>query len=318
AWEELWGVTLDQLADYNILHDPQLEAKGVSPYIHRAFAGEAVTIPAVEYDPAQTLPGLARHEDSRRWVAAVAYPLKDRQGRVREVVLIHQDISERKRAEEALRVSEERFRTFVDHAADGFFLHEQETARVLDVNRRACESLGYTRDELIGMTPFDFDADVTIALIEGRIRKLFSGEMIAFESRHRRKDGTVFPVEIRGKAFWEGGRGFIVSLVRDMTERKRAEEALRESEERFRGTFENAAVGIAHEDLAGRFLRFNKRFCAILGYESEELVGKTLPDVTHPEDLADDLAKFGALTRGETSSYTMEKRFFRKDGAAIW
>ena len=105
---------------------------------------------------------------------------------------------------------------------------------------------------------------------------------------------------------------------RDTTERKRAEEALRESEERFRGTFENAAVGIAHEDLNGRFLRLNERFCAILGYPSNELVGKTHSDVTYPEDLAADLAKFDALTRGESSSYTMEKRFIRKDGSLVW
>jgi PAS domain S-box-containing protein len=93
---------------------------------------------------------------------------------------------------------------------------------------------------------------------------------------------------------------------------------IRESEERFRGTFENAAVGIAHEDLDGRFLRFNERFCAILGYPSNELVGKTLSDLTYPEDLSADLAKFGALTRGELSSYMMEKRFIRKDGTPVW
>ena len=71
---ELWGDTLDQLADYNILHDPQLEAKGASPYIMRAFAGEAVTISALEYDPEDTLPDRTRHENSRRWVAASPTP----------------------------------------------------------------------------------------------------------------------------------------------------------------------------------------------------------------------------------------------------
>src|SRR5208283_3525471 len=109
-----------------------------------------------------------------------------------------------------------------------------------------------------------------------------------------------------------------IKIIQDITDRKRAEEALRESEARFRGTFENAAVGIAHEDLAGHFLRFNQKFCAILGYSPEELLGKTLSEVTYPEDLADDLARFNALTRGETSSYTMEKRFIRKDGTIIW
>src|SRR5208283_4587713 len=82
--------------------------------------------------------------------------------------------------------------------------------------------------------------------------------------------------------------------------------------------FENAAVGIAHEDLTGRFLRFNETFCAILGYLPTELVGKTLSEVTHPEDLAADLAQFGTLARGESTSYTMEKRFIRKDRSSLW
>ena len=107
-------------------------------------------------------------------------------------------------------------------------------------------------------------------------------------------------------------------LEQEIAERARAEAPLRASEERFRGTFENAAVGIAHEDLTGRFLRLNERFCAILGYPQTELVGKTLAEVTHPEDLAADLERFSALTLGESTSYTMEKRFIRKDGRSVW
>ncbi len=217
-------------------------------------------------------------------------------------------VLQRLHAEVALRESEQRFRTFVDHAADAFFLHEEGTARVLDVNRRACESLGYTRDELLGMTPFDFDPDLTPALFENRVHKINVGETIAFETRHRRKDGTVFPVEVRSQNFWEGGRQFFVSLARDITERKGAEEALRQSEALFRGTFENAAVGIDHVDLEGRFLRINQKFCEILGYTREEMCTKTWMEVTHPDDLAADLELYGRLLRGELASYTMEKR----------
>ncbi len=114
AWEDLWGVTLDQVADYNILEDRQLEAKGVLPYIRQAFAGEPAFIPAIAYDPNETIPGRTRHADPVRWVAAVAYPLKDAGGRVREVVLVHEDISARRRAEETLRRSEQRFRQLAD------------------------------------------------------------------------------------------------------------------------------------------------------------------------------------------------------------
>jgi PAS domain S-box-containing protein len=109
-------------------------------------------------------------------------------------------VAQRKRAEEALRASEQRFRTFVDHAADAFFLQDEQV-RFLDVNRQACESLGYTWDELVGMTPFDFVPDLTPAQVEDFVRQVDAGKTGAFEARHRRKDGTLFPVELRGKAF---------------------------------------------------------------------------------------------------------------------
>ena len=129
-----------------------------------------------------------------------------------------------------------------------------------------------------------------------------SGEVEEFNSVHRvqHRDGSYHWALVQGVLLRDAqGRPIRSSgSVIDINDLKRAEENLRESEERFRGTFENAAVGIAHEDLAGRFLRFNKKFCAILGYPPEELVGKTLAEVTHPEDLAADLAKFEASEAG--------------------
>jgi PAS domain S-box-containing protein len=137
------------------------------------------------------------------------------------------DITRLKCAEEALRASERQFRTFVDHAADAFFLQHGEQGRILDVNRQACASLGYTRNELIGKTPFDLDPDVLPANLEEFIRQLDAGQQATFESRHRRKDGTVFPVEVRAQAFWEGGQRFFVTLARDITDRKRLDAELR-------------------------------------------------------------------------------------------
>ena len=111
-------------------------------------------------------------------------------------------VIQRQRVEKALRESEQRFRTFVDHATDAFFLQDDRGV-ILDVNRQACESLGYTRDELVGKAPPDFDPDVTPAMLEKLAASLNAGDAVAFESRHRRKDGTVFPVDVRGRAFSE-------------------------------------------------------------------------------------------------------------------
>jgi PAS domain S-box-containing protein len=172
-----------------------------------------------------------RHKDgSDRWRLSRGVALRDPEGKPVRFIGSIVDITDLKRAEEAVRQSERRFRTFVDHATDAFFLFDDRNV-VLDANRQACQSLGYTRDELLGMTPLDFDPDVTRARLEEMERKLDDGKLMAFETRHRRKDGTVFPVEVRGQAFWEGGGRFVVALARDITERKRAEAALRQAKE---------------------------------------------------------------------------------------
>jgi two-component system, sensor histidine kinase and response regulator len=259
-----------------------------------------------------------RHKDgSDRWRLTRGVAVRNPQQKPVQFIGSFVDITELKQAGEALRKSEQRFRTFVDHATDAFFLFDDRNV-VLDVNRQACQSLGYPREELLGITPHDFDPDMTPAILNEIERKLADGQLMAFESRHRRKDGTTFPVEVRGQTFWEGGRRFTVASARDITERKLSEEALRESEERFRGTFENAAVGITHCDVHGRYLRVNQKYCEIAGYSREDLLSRNFNDLTHREDLAATRDKFIPLTRGDISSYSLEKRLVHKDGSSAW
>ncbi|PZV33990.1 AAA family ATPase [Mesorhizobium kowhaii] len=147
------------------------------------------------------------------------------EGSANQAVAFVLDLSERKRGEEKLRASESRFRTFVDHATDAFFLHTDDLT-VIDVNRQACEGLGYSREELIGMHPREFDGGLDQEALATVVNQVDSGQTTTFETLHRRKDGTVFPVEIRAGRFQLGHEWLRLSLVRDITDRKQAENAL--------------------------------------------------------------------------------------------
>ena len=165
-----------------------------------------------------------------------------------------QDITELREAERELRASEARFRTLVDHASDAFFLYNED-ATVLDVNRQACESLGYRRDELIGRTAFDYGPDLTPELLLRIRERLRAGKTVTYDGRHLRKDGTVFPVEVRIRPFWHEGQLLAVSLDRDITARKRAEDELRASEERFRTLVQFSFDVYWESDAQHRFTR---------------------------------------------------------------
>lgn len=140
------------------------------------------------------------------------------------------------------------------------------------------------------------------------------------EYRVRRRDGVYRWYKTRGTPIRDS-EGIIVKwfgTCTDITDLLQIEEALRESEERFRGTFENAAVGIAHRDATGRFLRVNEKFCAIVGYSREELLQKNIRDITYPDDLAATIDAFAALWQGESPTLGLEKRYVRKDGSLVW
>jgi PAS domain S-box-containing protein len=233
----------------------------------------------------------------------------------RRLLCLVRDITERKRAEDELRASEERFRSFVDHATDGFFLLDEHQA-VLDVNRQACESLGYSREEMVGMDPRDFDAGLDEASIVRIGERVTSGETVTFESIHRRKDGTVLPVEIRARQFLHGAHRFRLSLVRDITERKRVEEVLRESEAKLQRAQRIAHVGWWERDYTTGHVSLSDEVCRIFGVQPLELPQwhEQWLKLIHPDDRprAADAAAAALLPGGPR--YDVEYRVVRPDG----
>ncbi|MDP6787083.1 MAG: PAS domain S-box protein [Rhodospirillales bacterium] len=155
-------------------------------------------------------------------LAVSALTLEDR----RMFVGVTRDITERKLAQEALSESEERFRTLVGNMTDNVFVHDTE-GRFRMVNTTALENLGYTEAELLDMSVPDIDVDATEAVVQGLWRKLAEGRSLAAEGRHRRKDGSTFPVEVLLNGFQAGDERLIMAVARDITDRKRAEKELR-------------------------------------------------------------------------------------------
>ncbi|MFO0876509.1 MAG: PAS domain S-box protein [Gemmataceae bacterium] len=182
------------------------------------------------------------------------------------------------RIKDELLARERLFRTFVDHATDAFFLHGPG-GTILDVNQQACLALGYSRDELLGQTILLFDPCTTEAEINGLVPHLLKGEMISFETIHRHRNGTEFPVEIRSQGFEQGGQLYAVSLARNISDRRQAEEKLRRSEMLLRTIIDNARAFIFTKDLEGRFLVVNHYTLEMLRRRADEVLGQTVFDL---------------------------------------
>jgi PAS domain S-box-containing protein len=236
-------------------------------------------------------------------------------------------VFQRQRTDEAVRLVHVRLALAVRGSSIGIWEIEMPDGALrngrLDFTN-VFELLGYDRPELAS----DFEARMTLVHPEDRgrleeaIQAYLCGQIpdLEVEHRARHKDGSYRWMLTRGVATRDEA-GVPVRMIGssiDITDRRQAEEALRESEERFRGTFENAAVGIGHMDRTCHYIRVNRRFCEIVGYSREELREATCLQITHPDDMELGVDQFDALMRGELQSFSLEKRYLRKDGSPVW
>ena len=258
----------------------------------------------------------------RHWKTGEAIPVSDEHFLIRHATsdrilgmgTITRDISELRRAaadrERLLALANELF----DQASDSIFVADLD-GRFTQVNTTACRMLGYAREELIGKTIVDIIPPEDVPRLTATREYLLSpGTIQVAEWTHVRKDGTPIPVEVSAKILPDGRWQ---ALVRDISERKRIERALQESEERFRLTIDEAPIGMALVALDGRFVRVNRALCEIAGYSAAELHGLTFQAITHPDDLDADLALAGQLARGDIPRLQVGKRHIRRDGTIV-
>jgi PAS domain S-box-containing protein len=229
----------------------------------------------------------------------------------------------RRRDDEQLRKSEERWRAVFENSAVGLVLQSGDrSGRFLAANAAYQRMLGYSAEELSTLTFMDITYEEDREANRRLAAELLEGKRQSFEliKRNRRKDGTLMWVSIHVSLIPGTGSNehLFMSIVDDITERKRAEEALSRSERQFRALFEEAAVGIALVDSAGRPFESNRKLQQILGYSADELRGMPFTAFTDPENATADWSLFSDLLSGKRDHYHIEKRYRRKDGTLVW
>ncbi|MBC7924012.1 MAG: PAS domain S-box protein [Ferruginibacter sp.] len=228
-------------------------------------------------------------------------------------ISIVQDVTQLRQKEQMLVESQERFHKLSQASFDGMAIHDEGT--IVEFNERLAEILGYGKEELIGSNGFRFFTNDSLERILENIKEQSE---IPYEVTAIRKDGALLPVEIAGKSILFDNRELSLITVRDITERKKAESAIQESEVRFRSTFEQAAVGLLHVDLEGRLIRVNQKICDIAGYTREELLSRTIFDLLDQEHLAKDREIFVRVMKGEIENYVSEQLSVLKNGRTRW
>src|SRR5712675_2469659 len=255
-----------------------------------------------------------RHKDgSVRWIWSRGHGVFAPDGSLRFIEGLNLDMTRQKQAEEALLDSEERWRILTetlpqlvwsatpDGTCDYFSAQWTEHTGIAEANL-----LGWQWLETLHPDDREPTRRFWLESVAGH-------HAYDIEYRVRHRDGEYRWFKTRGVPIRDTGGNIFkwFGTCTDITE-------LRDSEGRFRGIFENAAVGIAQTHPSGRFLRVNEKFCSIVGYTREELLQKTFQDITHPDDVAIGVSALAALVRGESLSIEYEKRYVRKDGSTVW
>ena len=247
--------------------DPEVFENEIKPRLDACFRGNPV-----QFEMRYHYPHLGERE-----LLVKYFPIKG-PGGIDRVATVLQDITDERASEHSLRL----FRALIDQSNDAVEVVDPETLRFLDVNETGCRQLGYTREELLSMRVLDIDPEVDQARVAKTFEHLRQSGFAVHESRHRRKDGSTFPVEISLRMV-ALERKYIVTFSRDISERKRAEQVLRESEDRYRDLVEHTEDLVCTHDLTGKLLSVNPAPARALGYEVSELLKIPMREIVVPE-----------------------------------
>jgi PAS domain S-box-containing protein len=256
-------------------------------------------------------------EANGRWYDCVGYQYKPD-----HFVVAFNEITKRKQAEITLKESEMRFKVLFDDAPDAMLLADPETGKIIDANITACRLFKKQKHELIGLYQYELHPAQNEDYSKNTFKEHFENtkqneKNEPFENKICCSDGSEIPVEIIGQAIHLDGKSLMLGTFRDITERKKTEEAMKQSEEKFRSFFENSVVGKSITTIEGK-LSVNNSFCKIVGYSEAELNTLNWKDITHADDIELNANILSSILKGEKQSERWEKRYIHKDGHIVW
>jgi PAS domain S-box-containing protein len=267
--------------------------------------------------PLRSLHYLKDSQGVPHYLEGIITLVRDGKGQPVAVRGVVRDITERKRAEEALSESEQRYRQMFEKNRAIKLLVDPLSGAIVDANPAACEFYGYSLEQLKAKNIGDINL-LSPEEVFARIDRIISEQSSFFFAQHQLASGEMRDVEVHTSPIDLQGRQVLYSIVHDITERKLAEAALQENETKFRSAFDHSAIGMALVSPEGHWLQVNHSICEILGYSEQELLLIDFQTVTHPDDLEADLHHLQQMLDGEINSYQMEKRYIHKLGHVVW
>ena len=236
---------------------------------------------------------------------------------------LQHEIAKHKETEKHLRASEERYRFIFENINDAVYVHQVlpngEPGQFHQVNKAAREMLGYTNERFKSMTPWELvDPKKSAQIIPLTMAQLRQNGQTKFESVHKARNGSQVFVETNTVLTNFQGQKTIISVCRNVTEFKQVEAALQESESKYRQVYNHMSIGVAKVSLEFKIEAANPAYCKMLGYSEEELIGKHLREITHPDSIEKNILKQSQLAAGEIDHFRMEKSFIHKTNKIVY
>ncbi len=344
--EENLAITLDSIGDAVITTDSQSRIVRMNPvaehltgWIHEEALGmplnkifnivntrtlQQVDNPVKKVMETGKIIGLANHtmlisKNGKKYqIADSAAPIQDDTGNIFGIILVFRDVSYDYQMQQALQQSEEKFRLAFHASPDAINLNSAEDGIYIDINEGFTRLMGYSRKDVIGKAALDLNIWNDIKDRKYLVSELKKhGAVDNLEANFIAKNGKIMTGLLSARLLTIDNKNTTLFITRDITEKKQAEDSLKESEQRFRRIYENMAIGVAQVSLEFRIESANNAYCRMLGYSEDELIGKHIADITGKEILEKNLLKQSRLAKGEIDHFQLEKQFIHKNGNIV-